>query len=494
MSHHVDLYGMFNLQPQADMNTLKKVYRNVARRFHPDVNPNPGAGMLMQELINAYSLLSDPAKRERYDQIYSRLLKEPRYFSVEAISSRRSVQTIAQGQVIYTLLKIMPNPEVSQRLQQQRPALNLTLILDNSKSMQGERLERLKIAAHKIIDHLQPHDIFNLVTFSDRAETLVAGAHGSDPHALKAQVSSILPRGGTELYQGLAAGMAVTRQQHQANRVNHMLVVTDGQTYDNPQLSRDLAKDAAELGIGISALGIGEDWNDFLLDEITSTTGGYCQYVRTPQEIVTFMQQRIQTLGATYVERLSLTIAPDPDVTLEEAYMLTPQFQPISDLSQPLRVGSLSSQRPLLVLLKLRLAGEQSPGFRSLVRVDTTGDIIAAKRYGYRVITESHVEMTSAYLPEAPAPEMMAVLGKLSLYQMQQKAQEALAQQQFAKATTLLENLSDRLLEVGERGLAETVFKEAQRTRHTQMLSEAGRKQINFGTRYLNDQVEQAVS
>jgi len=64
-----DLYALLEVRPDASAEELKKAYRALARRYHPDANPDaPEAEARFKEISYAYEVLSDPERRARYDQ------------------------------------------------------------------------------------------------------------------------------------------------------------------------------------------------------------------------------------------------------------------------------------------------------------------------------------------------------------------------------------------------------------------------------------------
>lgn len=63
-----DHYETLGVAPDASQEDIKRAYRRLARRYHPDANPgDPHAAEQFKEIGRAYEVLSDPAKRSRYD-------------------------------------------------------------------------------------------------------------------------------------------------------------------------------------------------------------------------------------------------------------------------------------------------------------------------------------------------------------------------------------------------------------------------------------------
>src|SRR5258708_5522182 len=292
MNPALDLYAVLGLSLGASADDIRSAYRLAARRFHPDLNHNPGAASQFKDIAAAYEVLGDPIARDQYDNRRRQIVgSEKTYFSLRVTPSKRILPVLPEAQVLYILAELVP--ERPRSGQATEINLNLTLIIDRSTSMNGPRLERTRAAAFQIIEQLSEKDILSVVTFSDRADVVVPAGPVTDKAALKAQVAIMQANGGTEILQGLDAGLKENQRLASKKYLNHIILLTGGRTYGDETASLDLADRAAKNGIGISAMGIGEEWNDSFLDQLASPTGGPSQYISQPRDVVPFLNERL---------------------------------------------------------------------------------------------------------------------------------------------------------------------------------------------------------
>ncbi len=479
-----DPYEILNLSPDVTPEEIKNAYRRVARRLHPDTNHHAGAETQFQEITQAYELLIDPDKRRSYDKLATQESRQFKYrYEMRAIPSKRTIQVYPETQVLYILSEIMADPNADEQQQQSR--LNLTLVLDKSKSMSGTRLERVKAAAHQIIDKMKPEDILSVVSFNDYEEVVIEANTVQNKPSLKAKISMISASGGTEIFNGLQAGIQQNRKYLAPRLVNHVVLITDGNTYGDEKKCLSLAKDVTKQGIGISALGIGTEWNDVFLDELVGITGGTSSYIRSLDEVGRFMNNHVYGLADLFAERVQISIAPDPDIRLENVFRLSPSLQPLAGDTRQLALGGLPKNRHISVMFQLELPGNLALGQRSIARVATQAEIFSSnlrRQYAYSDIS---IHVSENPTVEEPPQVIMDALGKLTLYRMQERAQEALENGDIETATRTLANLSTRLLEIGEGDLANTAREELKKVVATSRLSIEGKKALKYQTRYL---------
>lgn len=488
MTFEFDPYLILGIPPEATINDIKAAYRRAARRLHPDKNPgNPGAGVQFQDITAAYELLLNEDQRREYDaERRKTAAKEELNFTFRVTSSRRAVSVLAEPQVIYLLAEIIPDPRASQQVKRES-RLNLTLVLDQSNSMSGARLERVKIAASQIIDQLTPDDILSVVVFNDFAETIIPATSVTDKPALKARISLMGAGGGTEIYKGLSKGLEENRKYLAPRLVNHIILLTDGNTFGDEEQCRQLAKSAVEKGISISAMGLGHDWNDRFLDDLASLTGGTSKYIQSSNAVVRFLNDHVRSLANVFAERVQISIAPDPDIKLEYAFRLAPNPQPLPLDAGFMQLGSLQYGRTFVVLFQLELPANLELGFRPLARLIATGDIFGQRLRKHYAVSDISIDVVESALSVEPPAAILDALGKLMLYRLQERAQEALERGDPFEATKHLQRLSTRLIELGQPELAKEVQENVRQVKLTSTLPEEERKALKYQTRFLLD-------
>jgi len=470
-----DYYACLNVPRSASSDEIRQAFRKMARRFHPDANTDPHAAEEFKLISAAHETLTDPPRRAEYD---TRLLAFDIPFSIEAVYSRNSLRAMSDPQVVYCLLNI----KTIARAKRITPPLNLCLVIDRSTSMQGARLDHTKSAARQIIEGLNENDFFSIVTFSDRAEVILPSQSCENKPLILSKVNAIQASGGTEILEGLMAGLLELQENINPKSINHLTLLTDGRTYGDEENCLLLGTLAESDGIVISGLGIGDEWNDVFLDQLTATTGGESLYIHSIEKVEDLMVKQVRGIGGTMAQRLRLQVTCDTDVKLRSAFRIYPEAHPIAVDDQPLRIGSIPPIGISSILLEFVVkTGNDSR--QNIARVSIMGDILNMGRIEEKVSADLTQPISNSAKAEPPPLAILQTMDKLTLYRLQEKAWAAAEGGKVREAAQHLEVLASRLLTSGERDLAQTTVEAASRLGNTHQIPSDAKKRIKYGTR-----------
>ncbi len=477
-----DYYSLLGVLRDASPEEIKRAYYDSAQRLHPDKNQTAGETELFLEIQQAYEVLSNPQRRAQYDATLTdeELPDVPIAWRVGY--SRPNLVHLEESQLIYALLEVAP------RLHGQKPPappLNLCLVLDRSTSMRGDKLDLAKAAAAEIMRNLRNEDIFSLVAFSDRAEVLVPAAFQNDRKRLQGRVQGIQAGGATEIYQGLEAAVNEVRRSADEQRINHIILLTDGHTYGDEQSSLQLAEEASQQNIGISGFGVGGDWNDIFLDALAARSGNASAYIANPQDIQRLLVERFEALSNTYADATILDTREVEGVTLSYAFRLQPEAGPIT-IERTLQLGPIMQDMPLTVLMEFAVEGSASRN-DMVTLLDGSLRPQLAGRHSAEAPVRVHLQREAADVArnDAPPPVILEALSRFTLYRLQERARQEADMEEFESATRHLKNLAALLLTQGEKDLAKTALLEAEQTERMLHVSKEGGKAIKYGTRSL---------
>lgn len=171
----------------------------------------------------------------------------------------------------------------------QRPPVNLALVIDRSGSMGGERIEHARAAALEALRRLAPDDILSLVTFDSRVNTLVPARRVGDGLAFERAIESITVGGTTALHGGVVQGANELRKNLENPRYVHRLILlSDGAANVGPRSPAELGALGAELmaqGVSVTTVGLGLGYNEDLMAALALRSDGNTYFVAHSSEL-----------------------------------------------------------------------------------------------------------------------------------------------------------------------------------------------------------------
>ncbi|HEX8068975.1 MAG TPA: VWA domain-containing protein [Pyrinomonadaceae bacterium] len=271
--------------------------------------------------------------------------------TVEFITERPRL-VADREQTVDVLVRITP-PAVPTAVDARRPPLNLSLVLDRSGSMGGEKMARAREAAQFCVEQLLPTDRISVVLFDDRIELLIPSQPAADKARLQALLAEVFARGTTALHEAWVRGGIQVSEHLDERAINRVLLITDGLANvgeTNPDRIVDQARGLAARGVSTSTIGIGADFNEDLLVPMAQAAGGNAWHVERPEDMQRIFATELEGLVAQFAHTVTLGLVPSDGVKLSD---LLNDFE-LTETGR-YRLPNLQVGAPLDVVARLRV-------------------------------------------------------------------------------------------------------------------------------------------
>jgi Ca-activated chloride channel family protein len=396
-------------------------------------------------------------------------------------------------QLTYVLIEAMPTGAVADV----KMPLNFSLVLDHSGSMSGTKLDSLKEAAKLAVDQMGPQDLLSIVIFDDKVKVVASSQPVSDGQGLKEQIDDIRAGGGTAISRGMKEGLQELRKGVGPDRVSRMLLLTDGETFGDEDVCRRLAADAGGEGIPIVALGLGEEWNEQLLDDIADAAGGTSDFIPEgqPDVILRTFERQVQAAQATVVQNAELILRLVGGMMPRAVWRVTPMIaklghRALSDRDVQITLGDMERGQGQSVLVEM-LVPPRQPGSYRIAQAEVSYDVPATGATDEKVKADVVLNFTAdPALASQGNPYVLNIIEKVTAHKLQTRALDEAAVGNIAGATQKLRAAATRLLELGEDDLAQTALDEAKRLEEGEGLSSGGTKKLRYETRKLTQKLD----
>jgi len=265
-------------------------------------------------------------------------------------------------------------------LGRQRMPVNLAVVVDESGSMGGDRIERAKEAARTVVSMLGPQDVFSLVAYSDEAITLVPATKMTDRNAAYVAIERIEAAGSTALFAGVSKGLSEVRKFHERNRVNRVVLLSDGMANVGPSSPGELAslgRAAGREGISVTTIGLGLGYNEDLMSQLAMASDGNHAFVENSVDLARVFEQELGGVLSVVAQRIQINIQCPSGV---RPLRVLDQNADIRGQNVQLNYNQIYGRQNKSVLLEVEVTGKREGEQMELAQVQVLYDDPTSKR------------------------------------------------------------------------------------------------------------------
>jgi Ca-activated chloride channel family protein len=205
----------------------------------------------------------------------------------------------------------------------ERAPMNVSLVLDRSGSMSGAPLAYSKKACQFVTEQMGQQDQLSLVAFDDEVRTVFAPQSVSHKDVMKQQIETIRSGGSTNLSGGLLQGIQYVVQGKKDGSINRVILLSDGHANegitDRAKL-QSIAREFQSLGIGITTMGVGDGFDEELMEGIADDGGGNFYFIEKPESIPEIFAKELDGLLSVVAQNVQLTIKPSETTQIMHIY------------------------------------------------------------------------------------------------------------------------------------------------------------------------------
>jgi Ca-activated chloride channel family protein len=192
----------------------------------------------------------------------------------------------------------------------ERQPVALSVVLDVSGSMHGDKIEQAKNAVRQLVERMRDEDHVSLTTYDHETYVIQPLARvGSVRHELYGRIAAIHPGGGTVIPQALTAGARALdgAPEHLVRRVVLLSDGLDGSGQSVEMVTSQIRQRSGQ-GLSTSSLGIGVDYDERFMTSVADAGRGNYEFLASGEQLQAFLRRELDQASTTVVDRVATLI------------------------------------------------------------------------------------------------------------------------------------------------------------------------------------------
>ena len=275
-----------------------------------------------------------------------------------------------------------------------------------------------------------------------------------------------------------------------------MLLLTDGQTWEDEQKCRDLADQCRSVGVPVYVLGMGvgegSNWDPRLLEDLAQRSGGEWVVVDAPDKVGAVFEKTLKGMQGTAVTNAQLTMRLVEGISPRFVWRVIPlisrlDHRAVSAHDVQVFLGDIQHGSGQSILADLLLPPRQAGTYRLIqadIQYDVPGSGLVEQKAKVDLVLTFTDDMSQVNQTDG---RVMNIVERVVAHKLQTQALDEAAAGDVARATTRLRAAATRLLEMGETEMAEQTNQQAQQIEQSGQVDLAEAQKMRYATKRLTE-------
>ncbi|MBE9398788.1 VWA domain-containing protein [Pontibacterium sp. N1Y112] len=226
------------------------------------------------------------------------------------LTTNLATPVMAADETHKTFIKISLEGFKQEQHEERIPA-NIAIVLDKSGSMNGDKIQQARKAAIMAIKRLNAQDIVSVVSYDSRVQVVVPATKVSDKHQIANAIRNIRANGNTALFAGVSKGAQELRKFLDHNKVNRVILLSDGLANVGPSSANELGKlglSLAKEGMSVTTIGLGLGYNEDLMTQLAGFSDGNHAFVENAEDLAQVFQYEFGDVLSVVAQGVNINI------------------------------------------------------------------------------------------------------------------------------------------------------------------------------------------
>ena len=342
------------------------------------------------------------------------------------------------------------------------------------QELQAAATRPLVIAARaikRVVGALGERDSASLVAFADRASAVYDGARGLDKGQMFEVINELLTDStafhlgdGTMMARAIELALKQVEQSSQPGTVSRVIIMTDGIVHDPGDTLTQLQALRAKR-VGITTVGIGQDFDEEFLTRVADRSGGQYYYAADPAELGDHLTVELTRLQATAAQDVAVGVTGERDAVVVDVHQVHPVIKGFEEIVTEqgwtrVRLGELPGGEVTAVLVELGLP-ELPDGPQHVATIEVSWRPAGSQQRKSQRAQAIVPYQKSLQLAERN-PEVARLIDRVAVYRAERDAQWAQQDGDVERATRRLREATRLLKRMGEEQLAADFERQAE--------------------------------